>query len=114
MGVPAALLLAVSTFVMYLYFSAGAIHALGNDNALPRWLAALERAQSPVGRAACGQVAVAVGAGMSLVSQATVVAVLISLSPGEWPAVGMVLLAELVAAAAWSARIALRWRPDRR
>jgi hypothetical protein len=113
MGVPAALLLAVSTIVMYLYFSAGAIHALGNDNALPRWLAALERAQTPVGRG-MRPVAVVVGAGASLLSQATVVAVLISLSPDEWPAVGMVLLAELVVAAAWSARIALRWRPDRR
>ena len=112
MGIPTAALLAVSTFGMLVYFSAGALYSLGRENALPGWLAALERAQTPVGPR-MRPVAFAVGGGMCVLSQVTVLAVLLSLPLEGWPVEGAILLAELLAAALWGARIALRWDSGR-
>jgi hypothetical protein len=117
MAFPASLLLAVSTFVMYVYFSSQAVFEMGMGRGLPRWLLTLLRAQTPVGRR-LRPISVSFGIAMGLLSQVVIVLVLTGLPPSDWSSTGVVLILELAAVVLWSMRIVWLWarssptRPD--
>ena len=111
MTIGGALLLGGSALVMFMYFSAAAIRALGGEAAVPSWMSPgrPKEREAPIVRA----IAVAIGVGLAALSQAIVATSLAQSSPIDALSAWLVLAGELLAALAWIAWLSARWIKSR-